>query len=208
MIGVVDYRMGNLRSVCIGLRRAGGEAELVSRPEELGGCSALVLPGVGAFGQGTANLAEQGLVGPLREWAGAGRPLLAICLGLQLLFEESEEAPGQRGLGVLPGRAARFPEDMKVPHMGWNACARRPAADASPYSEALTDGAYYYFAHSYYVVPEDEKAILGATKYGPTFASVVGRGALLGAQFHPEKSGADGLRLLERFVALAEGGGC
>ncbi len=208
MIGIVEYGMGNLRSVEIGLRRAGAEAKLICRPEELEQCAGVVLPGVGAFGQGMENLRRQGLVEPLRRWAAGDKPFLGICLGLQLLFEQSEESENTPGLGAIAGRVVRFSSVDKVPHMGWNSVEHGPAAQTSPYAPALPHGEYFYFVHSYYVVPEDEAVVLGTTEYGTRFASAIGRGLLVATQFHPEKSGEVGLEFLKRFVAIAEGEKC
>jgi len=214
MIALIDYRAGNLRSVRIGLERAGGAVTEAKAASDLQGCSGVVLPGVGAFGQGMDNLRRQGLVGPLKEWAAAGRPLLGICLGLQLLFDESDELGLHEGLGILPGRVERLPERegdgeregrgrLKIPQIGWNSIERTPHADASPYSPALSEGAYYYFNNSYVVKPADEETSLATTDYGGPFCSVAGRGSVFAAQFHPEKSAEAGLRILERFVEMA-----
>jgi len=200
--------MGNLRSMRTSLERAGAEARVAIGPEELEGIDGLVLPGVGAFAPAMRNLAEQGLVEPVLEWARADRPFLAVCVGMQLLFDESEERYGNegnanpKGLGLIPGRVVRLPEGQTIPEMGWNTVRRTPAAAGSSYGNALADGGYYYFAHSYCARAADPGAVLATTEYGVKFASVVGRGNMIGTQFHPEKSADVGARLLRRFVEL------
>ncbi len=202
LIAVIDYGMGNLRSVAHGLRRAGAEVRLAASPDGIGRVAGVVLPGVGAFAAGVRNLSERGLLDAVREAAHA-RPFLAICLGMQLLFEESEEGGRHRGLGLLRGRVMRLPEGIKVPHMGWNTVARTEATARSPYGSELADGEYFYFAHSYCVQADEPADVLATTEYGALFASAAGKGLLLGTQFHPEKSSAAGLAILRRFVAIA-----
>lgn len=197
MIAIVDYGIGNLRSVQKAFEHVGAPVRLISSPAEMEGARAIVLPGVGAFGDGMRNLREAGFVEPLCQAVGAGVPLLGICLGMQLLFEESEEMGVHRGLGLLRGRVRRFAGDMKVPQIGWNQLFwRRP----NPLQAGIPDGAYAYFVHSYYVEPADPADILAVTDYGISYASIVGRGNLLGVQFHPEKSQTVGLRILRNFV--------
>lgn len=209
LIALVDYGMGNLLSVSHGLRRAGAAVEFAAGPDGLRSAAAVVLPGVGAFAAGMRNLEERGLLDPLREAALSPRPFLAICLGMQLLFDESEEGGTNRGMGVLHGHVARLPKGVKVPQMGWNTVSRTEAAARSPYDRVLGEGEYYYFAHSYCVRADDPADVLATTEYGSRFASAVGRGPLLGTQFHPEKSSAAGLEILTRFVAIArEGAAC
>ena len=202
VIAVVDYRMGNLRSLATSLERAGAKASIVTGPEGLDGADGLLLPGVGAFAPAMANLTEQGLVGPVIEWAYADRPFLAVCVGMQLLFDESEEDGVHEGLGLVPGRVRRLPEGRKIPEMGWNTIGLARASKGSVYGASLADGGYYYFAHSYCAVEADEDAVLATTEYGVKFASVVGRGNMIGTQFHPEKSADVGARLLKRFVGI------
>jgi len=204
MIAVIDYEMGNLRSVQKALERVGASAVVTREPAAIAGAQAAVLPGVGAFGACMHNLGRHGLVEPVRDFIASGRPFLGICLGMQLLFEESEEFGPIAGLGVLPGRVVRFASDpvglRKVPHMGWNALAIRRRA---PQLEGLDDGTQVYFVHSYYPVPEDDGVIATTTDYGGAFASSVWRDNVFACQFHPEKSQTAGLRLLANFAALA-----
>jgi glutamine amidotransferase len=213
MIAIVDYGVGNLRSVQKALERVGAAAVVSSEPAVLLEVRGLVLPGVGAFGDGMAHLAARGLVDPIRRHVAAGKPLLGICLGMQLLFDESEEMGRHHGLGFLPGRVVRFPEGaLKVPHVGWNRIHGRADLSSAPgrLLAGIPEGAHAYFVHSYYALPGDPGDLLAATEYGLQFASVVGRGRTWGAQFHPEKSQEVGLRLLANFAALvadAEPGG-
>jgi glutamine amidotransferase len=199
MIAIVDYGVGNLRSVQKGLERVGAAAIVTSDPAELDAGQGVILPGVGAFGDAMANLRERALLAPVLRQVEAGKPLLGICLGMQLLFEESEEMGRHRGLGLLRGRVVRFPEgDLKVPHIGWNQLhAPRGAVLAG-----IREGAYAYFVHSYYALPEHSRDVLATTDYGIEFASVVGQGRIWGAQFHPEKSQEVGLQLLQNFSQL------
>lgn len=205
MIVIVDYGVGNLRSVQKGLERAGALVVVSSDPSEIDIAQGVILPGVGAFGDGMANLRARGLVDPVLRQVEAGKPLLGICLGMQLLFEESEEMGRHRGLGLLPGRVVRFPDsDLKVPHIGWNQLLGGRGAVLAGTEER----AWAYFVHSYYAVPEEPTDVLATTEYGLEFASVVGRAKIWGAQFHPEKSQEVGLRLLENFANLVgEGSG-
>ena len=198
-VAIVDYGVGNLRSAQKAVERAGHPAEITSDPARIAAAPAVVLPGQGAFGTCMENLAAAGLVAAVRAAARSGRPFLGICIGMQLLFEESEESPGVRGLGVFRGRVVRFPHDpeRKVPHMGWNTLRIvRPV----PVLAGVPDGAYVYFVHSYYAVPADPALVATTTIYGPEFASSVACGAVYAGVFHPEKSQQVGLRLLENFV--------
>jgi glutamine amidotransferase len=208
MIAIVDYGVGNLRSVQKALERAGATALVSSDPADLDAARGVVLPGVGAFGDGMANLRTRQLVAPLLSQVERDKALLGICLGMQLLFDESEEMGRHRGLGVLPGRVVRFAEgDLKVPHVGWNQLRIPPGAGHSAAGQLLAgiaSDAYAYFVHSYYVAAADPADVLATTEYGVEFAAVVGRGHVWGAQFHPEKSQETGLRLLANFVRLVE----
>ena len=197
MLAIIDYGMGNLRSVYMAFKRLGVEAQVTSDPDALAQAQAVVLPGVGAFGDAMGSLRELGLVEPIRELIAADKPLIGICLGLQLLFESSTEMGDHQGLGVLPGRVRRFPADLTVPHMGWNQIHQvRPI----PLWRGLPDHAYAYFVHSYYVEPDDADVIAATTDYGIDYASVVARGNLYGIQFHPEKSQAVGERILRNWL--------
>jgi imidazole glycerol-phosphate synthase subunit HisH len=200
MIVIVDYGVGNLRSVQKALERVGAEAVVAGDPEALDAARGVVLPGVGAFGDGMAQLRARGFLEPVLRQVEAEKPLLGICLGMQLLFEGSEEMGHHAGLGLLPGKVVRFPEgDLKVPHIGWNQLQVRQ----DPLLAAIADGSYAYFVHSYYVAAAEPGDVLATTEYGKQFASVVGRGRIWGAQFHPEKSQEVGLRLLQNFARLA-----
>ena len=201
MIGIVDYGMGNLRSVEKALQAVGAQTRIVTAPEGLEGLKGLVLPGVGAFTDCVANLRATGLWQPIKDWIAADRPFFGICLGYQMLFENSEEGPGVEGLGVFKGSVIRFPAgELKVPQMGWNAVdVVRP----SPITRGIADGDHVYFVHSYYPQPEDPLLVAMTTTYGRPFASAVGRGKLFATQFHPEKSQRVGLHLLRNFATLA-----
>jgi glutamine amidotransferase len=199
MIAIVDYQMGNLRSVQKGFEKVGYKAVVTADPEEVSRAEKIVLPGVGAFGDAMAELRRRSLVEPIRAAIDAGRPFLGICLGLQLLFDVGWENGSHPGFGVLPGKVVRFalPPEYKVPHMGWNQIRiRRP----SPLLVGIQDGAHFYFVHSYYAAPDDEQLIALETDYHRPFCSMVWRGNLFATQFHPEKSQAAGLRLLRNFA--------
>jgi len=209
-IAVIDYGMGNLRSVCAALVKLGAEAAVTADAAELARADAVELPGVGAFGDAARALAERGLFEPVRRAALAaadgGKPFLGVCLGLQLLFAASEEAPGVAGLGVLPGEVRRFPERspdgarLKVPHMGWN---QVELARANQLTAGLAGGERFYFVHSYYAAPERaEDLALGCEYGGVRFAAMCARGNLFATQFHPEKSQARGLAMLGEFLKL------
>ena len=201
MIAIIDYQMGNLRSVQKGFEKVGHEATVTSDPRELERAGKIVLPGVGAFGDAMAELKRRHLVEPIRQAVASGKPFLGICLGLQLLFEVGYEGGTHEGLGILPGEVVRFdlPAEYKVPHMGWNQLdIRRPA----PLLAGLSSGVHCYFVHSYYVVPTDPGVIATETNYGRPFCSMVWRDNLMATQFHPEKSQRDGLKMLANFAAL------
>lgn len=201
-IAIIDYGVGNLRSVEKAFAAQGLEA-VVSRDENfLRAADKLVLLGVGAFGYAMRNLREFGFDELVTEAAQAGKPVLGICVGLQMLFDEGHEFGVHRGLGLLPGRVIRFAEGVRVPHVGWNQVEMREAAREHPLFRGLPDGSFFYFVHSYYVEPQDESYVLGATEYGTRFASVCGRGNIVGVQFHPEKSQATGLRLIRNFAEM------
>ncbi len=199
MIALVDYGVGNLRSVDKALKTVTGDVQLTSDPTVILASDKVVLPGVGAFGDGMKGLKERGLVGTLLEIAAGGKPLLGICLGMQLLLERSEEMGLHEGLGLLPGRVRRFEStDLKVPQTGWN---QIQATRHNPLINGLEIGAYAYFNHSFYCDSADEET-LAYTDYGIRYASVVATGHLYGVQFHPEKSQRVGLTILRNFVEL------
>lgn len=197
-VGVVDYGSGNLRSVSKAIDVAGARSVLISTPAGLDSVDAVVVPGVGSFGDCAANLRGTGLWEPLKKWIGSGRPYLGICLGYQLLFESSEESPGVQGLGVLPGRVLRFSGGgLKVPHMGWNTLTGL----RGPLYRGLPEETSVYFVHSFYPVPEEASLASSTCEYGVRFAASVSRGALHATQFHPEKSQAAGLAILRNFLS-------
>lgn len=200
MLTIVDYGAGNLRSVYMAFRRLGVEALITSEAALVRRASALVLPGVGAFGDSVAKLRALSLEEPLVAAIRDGVPFLGICVGLQLLFEVSEELGEHRGLGVLAGRVRRFPPGLRVPHMGWNQLHQ---ARPIPLWHGIPDGSYVYFVHSYYADPEDEAVIAATTDYGVDFVSAIAQGNLYAIQFHPEKSQDVGARLLQNFVRQA-----
>lgn len=200
-IAIIDYGAGNLRSVRNTLVHLGADVRTARTPDELAGARKIVLPGVGAFGRGIAALDAAGFVAPLKRAAAEGVPLIGICLGMQFLFEQSDELGQHAGLGLLPGRVTRFPAaGLKVPHIGWNQLHRRRD---DPLLAGVQDGAYAYFVHSYYVDAGDPADVVAMTDYGISFASVVRRGNVCGIQPHPEKSQAVGQRILRNFLEMA-----
>ncbi len=206
-IAVIDYGVGNLRNVYKALEAAGAPARVVTTPEGMNGAAGIVLPGVGAFGDAAANLRSAGFEAPLLAAVASGTPLLGICVGMQLLFEESEEMGRHRGLSVLPGRVCRFSGDMrgpdgrplKVPQIGWNQLHH---SGQDPLLAGIADGAFAYFVHSYYCEPREASDIAATTDYGMDYASIVQRGNVWGIQCHPEKSQSVGLRILRNFVRI------
>ena len=201
MISIVDYGLGNLESVKYALDRLGVASELTSDAGAIASAAGVILPGVGAFGAAMENLRRLGLVEPLRSAAESGRPFMGICLGLQLLFSESAEHGRHEGLGIIPGRVVRFGDDLTVPHMGWNQVRQqRP----SPLFAGIPDESFFYFAHSYHAVPDDPAVVIGTTEYGGPHAAVVQQRDVFATQFHPEKSGPVGLRMLANFCGLCE----
>jgi len=201
MLAIVDYGMGNLRSVQKAFEKVGTPARICTTPEEIAGCDKLVLPGVGAFRDAIAELRRLELVEPILAHLAADKPFLGICLGLQMLFDVSYEDGEWAGLGVLKGKVQRFTEhaELKVPHMGWNQV--RPTGNC-PLLAGIAPDSSFYFVHSYYVVPEDPQVVATTTEYGETFTSMVQRGRMFATQFHPEKSQTLGLRLLQNFAEL------
>jgi len=199
LIAIVDYKVGNTQSVLFALGRLRQEAVLSSEESVLRVAEGIILPGVGAFPAAMDNLRRRGLHEVLRHLARTGTPFLGICLGHQLLFSESEEQGSHAGLAVFAGRVTRFPPGVRVPHMGWNQVVQRRS---SPLLDGIQDSAFFYFAHSYYVEQVEHDLVLGVTHHGVYFPSVVGGERVFGVQFHPEKSGPAGLRMLASFCHL------
>jgi len=202
-VGVIDYGRGNIHSVIKALQHLGSDPQPVSDPDRLAAYPALVLPGVGSFADAMTSLRQRGLVGAIQAYPPSGRPLLGICLGLQLLLERGTEGKETPGLGLLRGEVRRLEAgDRKVPHTGWNEVR---FAHSSPLTQGLGDAAYFYFVHSFAAFPIQAADWLGSTTYGERFASVAGSGNVLGTQFHPEKSGRHGLTILRNFLRLTGG---
>lgn len=207
MITIIDYQMGNLRSVQKAFEHVGVAATISADPHEIAAAEKLVLPGVGGFGEAIGELRRRDLVAPIQDFIASGRPLLGICLGLQLLFETGFEGGSHRGLGILPGEVVRFegrgfggPDGLKVPHMGWN---RVRQVREHPLWDGIAQDDYFYFVHSYHVVPDDPSVIATTTDYGHPFVSSIAAANIMAMQFHPEKSQAAGLRILRNFAAMA-----
>ncbi len=201
MIAIIDYGMGNLRSVQKGFERVGHEAAVTGDPAQVEQADKIVLPGVGAFEDAIAELRRRKMVDPVLRAIRTGKPFLGICLGLQLLFEESFENGRHEGLGVLPGKVVRFelPKEYTVPHMGWNQLLIRRRA---PILAGIEEGTQVYFVHSYYVVPSDSGVIATETDYHEPFCSMIWHENVFATQFHPEKSQAQGLKILKNFAEL------
>lgn len=197
-IAIIDYGVGNLRSVEKAFTTQGINAVVTDDPDILERADKLVLPGVGAFAACMDGLRRRGFDQLVIEAAAAGKPVLGLCVGLQMMFEEGHEFGVHRGLGLMPGRVIRFPEGLHVPHIGWNQVHLR--RQDHPVLRNLTDDSFFYFVHSYYVEPADPDCIIGETEYGIRYATICGRGSVLGVQFHPEKSQATGLTLLRHFA--------
>jgi glutamine amidotransferase len=202
VIAVVDYGVNNLRSVVRALEAGGHQATLTTEPGDVRNADRVLVPGVGHFGQGSQNLAATGLGDAVREVAAAGRPVLGICLGLQLLLEASEEAPEARGLGLLPGRVRRFVTALHVPHVGWARVDLTEAGRRHPMLGPLFGGEprFFYHVHSYHPSELPADAVLGTGEYDGVFPTLVGRETVIGAQFHPEKSQRAGIELLDAFA--------
>lgn len=200
-IAIIDYQMGNLRSVQKAFEKVGHAAIITSDPQQIARADKVVLPGVGAFGDAMAELSRRQLVDPIREAIAAGKPFLGICLGLQLLFDVSYEGGQFEGLKILRGEVRRFdlPHELKVPHMGWN---QGRILRRAPLLEGIEDGSFFYFVHSYYCVPQDKSLVSIESDYGGPFCAAVWRDNLFATQFHPEKSQETGLKLLAGFAAL------
>ena len=196
-IAIIDYGMGNLHSAAKALEKVGAQVAVTRDPELVRQADKVVLPGVGAFGDCMGNLERYGLVPAIRETAAAGKPLLGICLGLQMLFEGSEEDPGVPGLGIFPGQVKLIEAPgLKIPHMGWNSLTWR---QESILFRGLPAGSFVYFVHSYHAVPEDASLVTAVTEYGGAVTAAVGKGNVQAVQFHPEKSGTVGLQILKNF---------
>lgn len=201
-VAILDYGAGNLRSVQKAVERAGYQALVTDKPEQVLAARAVILPGVGAAADTMRNLREHGMEEPVKAVIAAGTPFLGVCMGLQALLSRSEEGGEQVCLDVISGRVRRLPGGQKVPHIGWNEVhQRRP----HPIFRGIPDRAYFYFVHSYYAEPAQPDCIVGETEYGVRFASIVARDNLVATQFHPEKSGVLGLRLYANFLDAAFG---
>ncbi|TWT77931.1 Imidazole glycerol phosphate synthase subunit HisH 1 [Posidoniimonas polymericola] len=201
MLAIINYEMGNLRSVQKALEKVGHEATITDRPDEIAAADKLVLPGVGAFADAISALHQKQLVEPIKDAIAGGKPFLGVCLGMQLLLDVSYEDGEHQGLGVVPGEVRKFavPAELKVPHMGWNqARFARPTRLFS----GIQDESYFYFVHSYYVAPTDPSVVAAECDYGGPFCAAIERDNLFATQFHPEKSQADGLRVLKNFAEL------
>ena len=197
-LAIVDFGAGNLRSVAKVLERLGFPATITHDPDVVLNAQGVILPGVGSSGAAMTALEERGLVEPLRQLAARGTPLFGVCLGMQLFMDSSEEDP-KPCLGIVPGRVKKLSPSLKVPHMGWNQVALR---EGHPLFQGVPSHSNFYFVHSYYAVPDDPSLVLGTTDYDVTFCSVLAKGNLVAAQFHPEKSGPMGLKLYDNFVRL------
>jgi glutamine amidotransferase len=198
-ITIIDYGVGNLRSVEKAFAATDCEAIVSSKETDLRAAQKLVLPGVGAFGACMRALSERGFDELVRERVEAGTPLLGVCVGMQILFEESDEFGATPGLGLLRGRVRRFSDELVVPHVGWNRIQQR---QSHVLFDGVANGSFFYFVHSYYCEPEDKSVVAGETEYGLNYASVVAKDNICGVQFHPEKSQDAGLRLLQNFARL------
>jgi len=199
MIAIIDYGMGNLRSVQKAFQKVGARAFITQKPSDLKKAEKIVLPGVGAMKPAMKKLRSLGFVGAIKESIESGKPFLGICLGLQLLFEESNEGGSVKGLGILPGKVVRFSR-LKVPHMGWNQIEIKQSH--SPIFSGIKNKADVYFCHSYFAKPKEKNVAAALTDYGVNFVSSVAKGNIFGVQFHPEKSQDIGLRILRNFKAL------
>ena len=202
MIAIIDYQMGNLRSVQKGFEKVGHSAEITSSPDDILRADKVILPGVGAFGDAMKELTNRGLVEPIKQVIDEGRPFLGICLGLQLLFERGKEGGDHEGLGVVAGEVVKFdlPPKYKVPHMGWN---QAEICKPAPILEGIAPGSHFYFVHSFYAAPADDSITAIKASYPDPFCAMIWDDKnLFATQFHPEKSQADGLRILKNFAEL------
>ncbi len=201
MIAIIDYGAGNLQSVKKAFDFIGAESVITDNPEMINACDRILLPGVGSFGDAMDSMAKNGLVETVKQNALSGKPFLGICLGLQLLFEESEESPGVKGLGIFKGKIKKFSSDMglKIPHIGWNSLEIK---QKDTLFKNIPENSYVYFVHSYYLHAEDAEDIATVTNYGIDFHSAVGKNNIFATQFHPEKSGDVGLQILKNFASM------
>jgi len=200
MIAIIDYGAGNLRSVANAVALLGYDGKVTSSPDDVLSAQAVILPGVGAAADTVSSLKSHGLDQALKEVIARDTPFFAVCVGLQVLFEETEEGGGCQCLGLLPGKVQRLPASIKVPHIGWNNVSQKLP---HPLFEGIADNSFFYFVHSYYAEPADSSSVIGVTNYGKAFASAVARGNMVATQFHPEKSGAAGLKMYDNFLKKA-----
>ncbi|MFH1722348.1 MAG: imidazole glycerol phosphate synthase subunit HisH [Candidatus Altiarchaeota archaeon] len=196
-VGIIDYGAGNLKSIGNGVKKAGFDFDYLTDPKDLVSVTHLILPGVGSFGNAMGKL--QKFKQPIREFIDDQKQFLGVCLGIQLIFDESAECPGVRGLGLLEGKCRRFDDELKVPHMGWNNINIKKE---TPLLSGIKNDDYFYFVHSYYSDPKDKDVVAAETDYGIEFASIISQDNIYATQFHPEKSGEAGLRILENFLNL------
>ena len=201
MIAILDYGIGNLASVRNAFEATGAHVIITTEPQAVLDASGLVVPGVGAFGKAMQNLSERQLIEPIVTFLETGKPFLGICLGLQLLFSESHEGGRCAGLGVMRGTVERLEVDLKVPHIGWNQIEKKQECAEL---EGVPDGTFFYFVHSYRVVPEDDTVVATETEYGDEFVSAVKKDNIFACQFHPERSGSAGLQVIRNFLRIAE----
>lgn len=201
MIAIIDYGAGNLQSVKKAFDFIGAQSVITDNPETINACDKILLPGVGSFGDAMDSMTKKGLIETVNQNALSGKPFLGICLGLQLLFEESEESPGVKGLGIFKGKIKKFSPDMgfKIPHIGWNSLEIK---QKNTLFKDIPENSYVYFVHSYYLHAEDENEIATVTNYGIDFHSAVGKDNIFATQFHPEKSGDVGLQILRNFASM------
>jgi glutamine amidotransferase len=200
MIAIIDYGAGNLRSVVNAVSKSGYRPKVTTSPDDVFNALGVILPGVGAAADTMANLKRLGLVSPIRRFIAKGRPFLGICIGLQVLFTDTEEGGGHECLDIIPGLVRKLPDGLKVPHMGWNQVRQKIS---SPIFNGIPDDANFYFAHSYYVDPDDRSLVVGETEYGISIGSVIAKGNLVATQFHPEKSDEVGLKIFDNFIKAA-----
>ena len=200
MIAIIDYGAGNLRSVANAVSKLGHQSRVTSNPNDVLDANAVILPGVGAAADTMRNLEKSGMIEVIRQLIYEDRPFFAVCVGMQVLFTETEEGGGYKCLGIIPGVVRRLPPGLKIPHIGWNQVKQK---NTHPLFDNIPDEANFYFVHSYYADPYDISVVAGTTNYGVTMCSMVVRGNLVATQFHPEKSGDNGLRMYSNFLKMA-----